>query len=248
MKGVLVRVGIDLGTGGMLGPIFEDGTFEFIPFPDHPAEMPVEETQTYWHLPGIHGGVLANYLPPRYQNWVPHMDPEFTTPSYGDPTSHRHTLQHLDRGDYLFFHAGLQPYQTKKFLHRANYIFAYFIVDHVVDFSQLDPDGEQYKREWVALQYNFHVGIRQERDTFVVVGSPSVANGGLLPFAFPFTTLGQDVAGRPLVIITEEMESVLGIAGSVQRSTPRTIRDTAVKSLLRYINDFLETKFRKDKL
>ena len=31
MKTVLIRVGIDSGCGGIQGPLFQDGTFEYIP-------------------------------------------------------------------------------------------------------------------------------------------------------------------------------------------------------------------------
>jgi hypothetical protein len=34
MKVALLRVGIDSGCGGTQGPLFRDGTFEFIPIPD----------------------------------------------------------------------------------------------------------------------------------------------------------------------------------------------------------------------
>ena len=34
MQVVLLRVGIDTGSGGILGPLFSDGLFEYIPIPD----------------------------------------------------------------------------------------------------------------------------------------------------------------------------------------------------------------------
>ena len=34
MQVVLLRVGIDTGSGGILGPLFSDGSFEYIPIPD----------------------------------------------------------------------------------------------------------------------------------------------------------------------------------------------------------------------
>ncbi len=33
-KALLLRVGLDRGTGGALGPIYPDGTFEYIPIPE----------------------------------------------------------------------------------------------------------------------------------------------------------------------------------------------------------------------
>ena len=34
MQVVLLRVGIDTGSGGIHGPLFADGSFEYIPIPD----------------------------------------------------------------------------------------------------------------------------------------------------------------------------------------------------------------------
>jgi hypothetical protein len=34
MKALLLRVGIDKGSGGIYGPIFDDGSFEFVPIPE----------------------------------------------------------------------------------------------------------------------------------------------------------------------------------------------------------------------
>jgi hypothetical protein len=48
MKVALLRVGIDSGTGGMQGPIFQDGSFEFVPIPDVSGLDP----RTYGKLPG----------------------------------------------------------------------------------------------------------------------------------------------------------------------------------------------------
>lgn len=33
-KALLLRVGMDRGTGGALGPIFDDGSFEYTPIPE----------------------------------------------------------------------------------------------------------------------------------------------------------------------------------------------------------------------
>ena len=34
MQVILLRVGIDTGSGGIHGPLFKDGTFEYIPIQD----------------------------------------------------------------------------------------------------------------------------------------------------------------------------------------------------------------------
>ncbi len=35
MKAVMLRIGIDSGCGGIQGPLFHDGSFEFIPVPKY---------------------------------------------------------------------------------------------------------------------------------------------------------------------------------------------------------------------
>lgn len=50
---MLLRVGIDKGAGGALSPIFEDGTFEFIPIPKR--DILSKETRTYGNTVGKKG-------------------------------------------------------------------------------------------------------------------------------------------------------------------------------------------------
>ena len=44
MKALLLRVGIDKGCGGTLAPIFDDGSFEFVPIPE---SVPAPGAPTY---------------------------------------------------------------------------------------------------------------------------------------------------------------------------------------------------------
>ena len=54
---VLLRVGIDSGSGGMLGPIFDDGSFEFIPIDADRDCL----GRTYATTSGRHGRKLIEY-------------------------------------------------------------------------------------------------------------------------------------------------------------------------------------------
>jgi len=78
---LLLRVGMDRGAGGALGPIFDDGTFEYIPIPE--SEEALNE-RTYATLVGSHGLPLAKFLPRRLARVHPHVDPDFTSMTYGD--------------------------------------------------------------------------------------------------------------------------------------------------------------------
>src|ERR1039457_4355640 len=110
MKALLLRVGIDTGSGGSRAPIFPDGSFEYIPIPEARATV---ETRTYGRIVGRSGKPLADFIKDRLRNVVPHIDPEFQTFTYGDPTrTKRAQLLALEAGDLFVFYAGLQPVEA----------------------------------------------------------------------------------------------------------------------------------------
>jgi putative DNA base modification enzyme with NMAD domain len=107
-KALLLRVGIDRGTGGALAPIFEDGSFEYIPVPE---TEPTRCSLTFANLPARRGQSLAAFVPARIADRRAHIDPDFTTFTYGDAAEHkRGQLLHLEPGDLLVFYAGLEPW------------------------------------------------------------------------------------------------------------------------------------------
>ncbi len=103
----MLRVGIDTGSGGAHGPLFEDRSFEFVPIPDSSGVDPY----TYGNTVGRKGRKLVDYLPERLQarmrNQSIHSDPEFATFTYGDPTTPKAGLRRLDEGDMRIFYCGL---------------------------------------------------------------------------------------------------------------------------------------------
>ncbi len=106
-KALLLRVGMDRGTGGALGPIFRDGTFEYIPIPE---AVPTRCSLTYATLPGRHVRSLAAVFPARLAKRHPHIDPDFKTATYGDAARRkRQQLLRLSPGDVLLFYTGLAP-------------------------------------------------------------------------------------------------------------------------------------------
>lgn len=106
-KALLLRVGMDRGTGGVLGPIFRDGTFEYVPIPE---AVPTRCRFTYATLPTHHVSSLAAVLPARLAERHPHIDPDFKTATYGDAAPRkRRQLLHLAPGDLLVFYAGFTP-------------------------------------------------------------------------------------------------------------------------------------------
>ena len=127
MKIALLRVGIDSGCGGMQGPLFRDGSFEFIPIPDDR----LLDSRTSGKTIGRSGrALLSNSSPIRRQqrmaNQPMHVDPEFETFTYGDPTPPKRGLRNLELGDLLVFYAGLEGFNFES--PPALYIVAYFEV------------------------------------------------------------------------------------------------------------------------
>jgi hypothetical protein len=55
----LLRVGIDSGSGGMDGPLFADGTFEFVPIPDSTGL----DERTYGNQIARTGTPLSDFFP-----------------------------------------------------------------------------------------------------------------------------------------------------------------------------------------
>lgn len=106
-QALLLRVGIDKGTGGALGPIFPDGTYEYVPIPE---DRPALSGPTYADLRARYGGSLARVVPPRLAHRRAHIDPDFRTATYGDAAAHKRAqLGRLQPGDLLVFYAGLAP-------------------------------------------------------------------------------------------------------------------------------------------
>ncbi len=112
MKVVLLRVGIDTGAGGMHSPLMADGSFEFISIPDG---LQLDE-RTYGNTTGRSGRALIEYFPVRRQpamtHQAMHVDSEFDTFTYGDPTPPKARLRFLSSGDMLAFYCGLQSWDT----------------------------------------------------------------------------------------------------------------------------------------
>ncbi len=98
---------MDRGTGGALGPIFRDGTFEYVPIPEL---VPTRCKATYATTPGRRVSSLAAVLPARVASLHPHLDPDFRTATYGDAAPRkRRQLLRLGPRDLLVFYAGLVP-------------------------------------------------------------------------------------------------------------------------------------------
>ncbi len=229
----MLRVGIDTGSGGAHGPLFEDGSFEFIPIPDSSGVEP----RTYGSTVGRKGRKLADYLPERLQDKMRdrsiHADPEFDTFTYGDPTAPKAGLRRLEEGDVLVFYCGLKGWGFES--EPALYLIGYFEVlaaGRAEEFSPAEIEG--------LFGENFHVRHRgvleRQKDRLVLV--KGTAESRLLDKAVPMSALGQDVRGKPLKILSPEMQEVFGSFGgrvSFQRSPTRWVDPAYVVRAVRFV-------------
>ncbi len=202
MQILLFRVGIDLGTGGALGPIFPDKSFEYVPIPESkPSPLSVR----YSDINARSGGTLDLFVPPRYRGRAAHLDPEFESFTYGDPTKNkRGQLLRLGRGDLLVFYAGLRP--PGQGYGSILYLIGFFTVDRIYDLSHKQPWPPSDLRH---LQANAHLRRNTQDEGLVIV--QGVKDGSrLLERAVPLSDENQN--------ILPELYDTLGLEGSIKRS------------------------------
>ena len=239
-KAVLLRVGIDSGCGGIQSPLFADGSFEFVCIPDN-KRVSVHQ---YGTLIGKNGRPHSDYFPARKQESAAeqhiHLDPEFDTFTYGDPTIPKRSLQKLERGDYLIFYCGLQEWDEdpgwRDDVPPALYIAGYF----VVEMAGLATEFTKTTLKKVFGR-NFHVRyptvFEKQRDDLVLVKGGSASR--LLKKAHRISSVGKDSAGKPLKVLSPEMRKVFGTFDgkvSIQRSPPRWIDPTYVEQTIKFVS------------
>ena len=187
-KAMLLRVGIDKSSDGVLGPIFFDGSFEYIPL----SEKDVAIRRV-------------------------HMDPEFINFTYGDEGRKAVYLRKLNNDDLLVFYAGLKPYQEDKHP-EALYIIGYFTIRDVIDFKNNKNEIYTIKAIREQYPYNSHPKRSDTMDMVMVVGNPEKSK--LLDNAIQISQKKLNKIGRNYHAVSPEMEKLLGIEGSIQRSIP----------------------------
>jgi hypothetical protein len=236
---VLLRVGIDAGSGGIQGPLFEDGTFEFICIPDG-WRVSID---TYGSMVGKNGTPLVSYFPESRRRMMAkqhvHVDPEWETFTYGDPTPPKRSLRHLQRGDLLVFYCGLQEWDAESGWNwnrrPALYLAGYFQV-------ALAGLAGDFERNILRSEFgkNFHVRyptvFKQQKDDLVLVkGGPK---SRLFRKAHQFSAEGKDRTGKPLKVLSLKMQKVFGDFGghiSIQRSPPRWVEAAFVDRAVEYL-------------
>jgi len=231
LKAILLRVGIDKGTDGCLGPIFEDLSFEYIPLSE--TDVQTKEKRTFKDVIGRKGEPLASYLPEKVKTLKMHFDPEFETFTYGDKGSKAKWLKKLNRHDLLVFYAGLTP-KNNDINPEALYIIGYFTVKEVIDFDTLSVNDKE--RYCIECFNNAHIKRQNDLDGLVIVkGSENKSK--LLNNAVLISEHRLNKIGRKYHAASHEMENLIGIKGSIQRSIPPRIieNDENLKNLLKLL-------------
>ena len=236
MQVVLLRVGVDTGSGGIYGPLFENGSFELIPIPDEFRKSGVNR-QTYGNTRGKYGKKLIEYFQKRPHHKLDdtpiHSDPEFETFTYGDPTPPKTGLRRLEEGDLLVFYAGLKGWNFDS--EPSLYIIGYFEVAKAgvaTSFSQQEIKN--------IFGNNFHVChktvFEDQKDRLVLVKGG--AKSRFLKRAELISVMGTDRNGRPLKVLSPKMQKIFGnFEGhiSFQRSPPRWVHPDFVRKAAEFV-------------
>ncbi|MBC8873699.1 MAG: hypothetical protein H8E44_30035 [Planctomycetes bacterium] len=218
---LFLRIGMDLGFGG-LGPLFPDGTFEYVPIPDNPTKTS-SRTLVFSQVPCRSAVDIEQFVPAKYRNGPAHLDPEFETFTYGDPTPNkRGQLLRLSCGDILVFYAGLRPQEQRQ--GSRLFLIGYFTIANAYAVTATDGWPPTSLRH---LWNNAHLR-RNACDPGLVVVQGSPDGSRLLRIAVPLSDDRQAVL--------PEMERRLGITGSVKRAgAGRWIPGTHVTSVARWL-------------
>lgn len=207
----MIRIGIDLGTSAALGPIFPDGSFEYVPIPEWSPKS--KESRTYRNTAGHLGKPYSVYLPRRLWNQRLHHDPDFEKCTYGESSVKRVYLRRMEKGDIIAFYAGLRPFGVRDGK-EGLYLVGYLVVERVLDFDSMSR--EEVRRAVRLHSCNAHVLAHDLRGLVVLVGSRC----RILDRAVLISRVGRDRRGAPNFKVSREMEQLLGISGSIQRSVP----------------------------
>jgi hypothetical protein len=233
VKMALLRVGLDSAAGGGQGPLFADGSFEFVPIPDTQGVG----VKTYGNTLGIKGEPLVSYFPERRRqamsNQAMHFDPEFETFTYGDPTSPKAGLRRLAKGDMLVFYAGLAGWDHE--CPPGLYVVGYFVVEWAGLATDL-PENEVRRR----CGQNFHVlhdeVFQAQRERLVLVKGGRGSR--LLRRAHLISTTAINRTGRPLKVLSSEAQKTFGDFDgriSIERSPTRWVNPKFVPGAKTFI-------------
>lgn len=133
-KVFIINVGVNASHRDLRSPLYDDGTFTFVPIPEGPHYGCFDCVPQYREI--LPPRALA-CVPPKYREWRAHDDPEFETYTYGDhpQTSRKAALLKRARpGDHLLFLVRLVRWHDDdlRWGEAAFYIIADLVLEEVV--------------------------------------------------------------------------------------------------------------------
>jgi hypothetical protein len=161
-----------------------------------------------------------------------HFDPEFASFTYGDPTRPKAGLRRLSAGDVLVFYAGLRGFDHES--PSALYLIGYFEVEFAGYAADLP------REHLIACNENFHVRhpsvFDAQREQLVLVKGGSGSR--MLEKARCISAIGRDRTGKPLKVLSPEMQQIFGDFDgklSFQRSPTRWVADAYTGRAARFV-------------
>ncbi|WP_306058885.1 Nmad3 family putative nucleotide modification protein [Natronococcus wangiae] len=192
MTVVLAGVGADSTNLGALGPLYDDGTFEYVPIPEKTRETAETETLGSWPLRGDDGVAadLTTRIEPQpvrggeaavsgeaLASWPLHRDPNFEALTYGEHRTSGYVsrLRAVDPGDVVGFYAGLRRPGGDR-AHR--YLIGYFTVD---DVAVVTPDMPLEERRAILEAHPDNAHAKRAREGSLYLEKPVVIVDGREP-------------------------------------------------------------------
>ena len=169
MRVFLANVGANSSHRHLFSPLFEDGTFEFLPIPEGDSDPDESDgTVRYRDLRSHYdpGRNLLQYVPQELRNSACHNDPDFSEFTYGDSgiNGRSSALTQMRKGDVLLFLARLDRYiGGERTPHSGFYLVGGLVADHA---GFISPDSPERDR----LADNAHV-LRGDAQFFGITGS-----------------------------------------------------------------------------
>jgi hypothetical protein len=199
MRAVAINVGANTNEPGFRGPVFPDGSFEYIPIPE--SESTVETVPTYGDL----APHLQTPIPDEIAETGVHLDPEFPEYpccerySYGDEHGVKAgPLAELSAGEYVYFYATLSVAEPAEWLPPA--WGAFLIGQFRLDRDPATPETRE------AVDAHFHNNAHYKRERFdarvLLAGDPEESR--LYERAVPLSTPAGGTEASELV--TEHSE------------------------------------------
>lgn len=185
MKIGIINVGVNASHRTLRSPIYDDGTFDFVPIPTCPlSDCPTELGNCkecivefsvyprYSELQSPNDRKFSDFIPKKYLNMRTHNDPEFNYFTYGDfpNTSPRASnLKDLEKGDRLLFLARLVMWRDGYFTNEKGfYLIGFLDIEYIYDEYELKElvHSRRFDEHFERIQNNGHMLIAKENPEY----------------------------------------------------------------------------------